>query len=143
GTFNGPVLVSLQQTNPGTAIYFTLDGSAPDTNSTQYSAPFLLTNSAIVSANAYAPGYNNSVAASAFFTVLPGVMFTGQASLNNGVFNLQVAAPANKTYVLEGSTNLSAWVPVATNVPASSPFTLVDPQAASFRYRFYRAVQLP
>jgi hypothetical protein len=71
------------------------------------------------------------------------VLFTGQPYLSNGLFNLQLVGPANKTYVLQGSTDFTTWVPISTNVPTSSPFTLVDPQAGNFRYRFYRAVQLP
>ena len=48
-----------------------------------------------------------------------------------------------KTYVFQGSTNLQNWISVNTNVPVSSPFTLIDPGAINFRYRYYRAVQLP
>jgi hypothetical protein len=35
------------------------------------------------------------------------------------------------------------WVPVSTNVPVASPFTVSDPQAGVFRYRFYRVLQQP
>jgi hypothetical protein len=143
GSFNGEAVITLQHTNPGVALYFTLDGSLPDTNSFLYTAPFFLTNSATVSANAFAPGFNNSIAASGLFTILPGVMFTGQPYLSNGVFNVQLSGQPGKTYVLDGSTDFSNWIPVNTNVPASSPFWLIDPQAGNFRYRFYRAVQLP
>ncbi len=108
-----------------------------------YSAPFLLTNSATVSANAFATGYNNSVAVSDPFTILPGMLFSGSGYLSNGVFAVELSGTTGKTYVLEGSTNFLNWVPVSTNVPASSPFTVTDPQAGTLRYRFYRAVQLP
>jgi hypothetical protein len=54
-----------------------------------------------------------------------------------------VAGTPGKTYVLEGSTNVVTWIPVSTNTPISSPFSMADPGAANFRYRFYRAVQLP
>jgi hypothetical protein len=108
-----------------------------------YTAPFLLTNSAIVSANAFATGFNNSITAKAAFTIAPGFSFIGTGSLNNSVFTVQLSGPANQTYVLEGSTDFITWTPVNTNVPASSPFQLVDPQAGIYQYRFYRAVQLP
>ena len=43
---------------PGTnlAVYYTLDGTAPSTNSPRYSAPFALTNTATVSAQGFADG---------------------------------------------------------------------------------------
>jgi hypothetical protein len=143
GSFNGSVQVTLQHTNTQAVLYFTLDGTLPTTNSFLYSTPFALTNSVTVNANAFATGYNNSVAASDLFTVLPIPNFTGSGYLSNGVFTLTLSGAAGKTYVLQGSTNLLNWVPLSTNVPVSSPFTVADPQAGAFRYRFYRAVQQP
>jgi uncharacterized repeat protein (TIGR03806 family) len=143
GTFTGSVLVSLQQTNAGAALYFTLDGTLPNTNSFPYIGPFNLTSSAILSVNAFAPGFNNSIATSDTFTFLAGVSFTGQVSLSNGVFTAQLFGTTNKTYVLQGSTDFVNWVSVNTNVPVVSPFFLSDPQAGAFSYRFYRALQAP
>jgi len=101
----------------------------------------MLTNSALLSVNAFAPGYINSIAVSDAFTILPGVYFTGQAYLSNGVFNAQLFGSTNKTYILQGSTDFINWVPVSTNVPLATPFQLVDPRAGSYPYRFYRALQ--
>jgi uncharacterized repeat protein (TIGR03806 family) len=143
GTFNGSVLVGLQHTNPQAVLYFTLDGTLPTTNSLLYSTPFVLTNSAIVSANAFATGYNNSITASDPFTILPGMLFTGSGYLSNGVFAVGFSGTIGKTYVLQGSTDFKNWVPLSTNVPVSSPFTVSDPQAGTYLYRFYRTVQLP
>ena len=142
GTFTGPVLVTLQQTNAGATLFFTLDGTLPDTNSFLYNAPFLLTNSALLSVNAFAPGFNNSIAVSDAFTILPGISFTA-AYLSNSVFTVQMVGATNKTYVLQGSTDFINWSPVNTNVPLSTPFLLVDPSSGSSPYRFYRAVQQP
>jgi uncharacterized repeat protein (TIGR03806 family) len=143
GTFTGSVLVTLQHTNAGATLYFTLDGTLPSTNSFLYTTPFNLTNSAVVSVNAFAPGFNNSIATSDIFTMVAGVSFTGQAYLSNGVFTAQLFGSTNKTYVLQGSTDFINWVPVNTNVPATNPFLLSDPQAGSYPYRFYRAQQEP
>jgi hypothetical protein len=87
-------------------------------------------------------------AAAATFTILPGVLFTGSGYLgsdylSNGVFVARVSGPTNNTYVLQGSTDFQNWVSVSTNVPVSSPFTVTDPQAGTFRNRFYRVMQLP
>jgi uncharacterized repeat protein (TIGR03806 family) len=143
GTFAGPVQVSFQQTNVGAMLYFTFDGTVPGTNSMPYSGPFTLTNSTTVRVNAFAPGFVNSAAASASFTFLPGVAFTGQAYVTNGVFAAQVTGAANKTYILQGSQDFFHWMPLNTNVPPSTPFVLTDPGAGGSLYRFYRAVQLP
>jgi hypothetical protein len=56
---------------------------------------------------------------------------------------LQLSAPAAMTYILQGSTNLTDWVSLSTNVPGSSPFYLTDPGAGGFPMRFYRAIQEP
>ena len=147
GIFSAPVLVTLQHTNPGTTLYFTLDGSLPTTNSSLYTAPFTLTSSATVSVNAFAPGFVNSIATSAAFTIsqgtLPPITFTGQAFFTNGVFAAQLLGTTNKTCILLRSTDFSHWTPVSTNVPVSSPFIMTDPQAGSSPYLFYRAAQLP
>ena len=42
--------------------------------------------------------------------------------------------------ILERSANLATWLPVITNVLATSPGVLLDP-APLYPYRFYRAVQ--
>jgi uncharacterized repeat protein (TIGR03806 family) len=143
GTFSGSVLVTLGHTNANAALYFSLDGTPPDTNSFHYTAPFSLTNSALVRVNAFAPGFNNSITVNDSFTVLPGIAFTGQAYLSNGVFSIQLLGNPNQTYILEGSTDFKNWLPVGTNVPVSSPFQLMDPRAGNYPYRFYRAVQTP
>ena len=48
GTFAPSVNVTLQSTNNNATLYYTLDGTLPTTNSFLYSAPFVLTNTAIV-----------------------------------------------------------------------------------------------
>ncbi len=53
----------------GSDIYYTLNGSAPDTSSTLYTGTFTLTSSATVRARAYQSGFVESVVASADFVV--------------------------------------------------------------------------
>ncbi len=67
GIFTNSVQVSISDTTPGTAIYYTIDGTTPGTNSSLYVGPFTLTNSASVQAVATIPGAINSAVASAGF----------------------------------------------------------------------------
>ncbi len=139
GAFIASVQVSVQPPDPNAAVYYTLDGSLPTTNSFLYSGTVSLTGSATFSANAYEAGYNNSVAASALFIVQP-LMFTS-AGFTNQVFQLGFAGATGSNYVLQASTNLVNWVPLSTNVASTNLFNLFDPGATNFPYRFYRVLQ--
>jgi len=67
GPFTNAVTVTLSDTTPNSTIYYTLDGTAPTTNSLDYTGPFVLTSSASVQAIATQPGAANSGVASAGF----------------------------------------------------------------------------
>ncbi len=140
GTFVPSVNVSLQSTNNNAALYYTLDGSLPTTNSFLYSAPFTLTNDATVMASAFGAGYNNSVAASALFIVQP-IFFTSGSFLMNGQFQLGLSGMPGSNYVLEATTNFVNWTPLSTNLAPTNLFNLYDPNATNFPYRFYRVQQ--
>jgi uncharacterized repeat protein (TIGR03806 family) len=144
GTFSGPVTVTLQSPDTNATVYYTLDGTLPSTSSLLYNGPFSLSSSTLVRANAVQNNFITSAAASAQFNIGSGIGFTlAGGYFSNGVFYLELSAPPGQPYILQGSTNMTNWVPVSTNVPASTPFLLSDPGTANFRYRFYRALQLP
>ncbi|MDB6022299.1 MAG: hypothetical protein JWQ04_2156, partial [Pedosphaera sp.] len=140
GTFAPYVDVTLQSPNTNAALYYTLDGTLPTTNSLLYSTPLRITNSLTLSANAFASGPNNSVAANAVFTVAP-LYFTSGTLLSNQQFQLSFSGVTGNTYVLQASTDLTTWVSLSTNVAPASTFNLFDTNAASFPYRFYRVIQ--
>jgi len=140
GTYNQPVTVTLTPPDTNATLYYTLDGSLPTTNSTLYLSPFTLTNSVTVNANAFENGYNNSVAATAQFSVFSTITLVESHFLTNGVFQMQLSGVAGQNYILQATTNFSTWISISTNVPLSSPFYLEDPGATNYRYRFYRAV---
>jgi uncharacterized repeat protein (TIGR03806 family) len=143
GQFTG--FVSVTATEPATnatSMYYTLDGSLPTTNSTPYTGPIMVTNSATLNINAWAPGYVESVVDTVPYTILPGPYFTSLPVFTNGLFAMSLAGPAGSNYVLQVSTNLFQWTSLSTNTPATSPFTLTDPGAPGGN-RFYRVLLLP
>jgi hypothetical protein len=142
GIFTGVVSVTAEEAATNDTLYFTLDGSLPTTNSTLYTGPILVTNSATVNINAWAPGYINSVAGTAQYTILPGINFGSAGGFTNGIFQMSFAGPVGSNYVLQVSTNLLQWSSISTNTPATSPFMLSDP-SASGAARFYRVLQEP
>ncbi len=67
GVFTDAVTVVLADATTGASLYFTLDGSAPTTASARYTAPFVLTNTAVVKVEAVKPGAVDSPVVSATF----------------------------------------------------------------------------
>jgi hypothetical protein len=67
GTFSSSVAVTLTDASNNAAIYYTLDGTAPTTNSFRYTSPFTLTNTVAFNAIAAEAGVPNSPIASASF----------------------------------------------------------------------------
>jgi hypothetical protein len=57
-----------------------------------------------------------------------------------GKFLFDATVTANKTTVLEASTNLITWLPIQTNVPGSTSLTFTNPPAA--RAQFFRVRQI-
>ncbi len=143
GTFYGLVNITLQPPVTNAALYYTLDGTLPGTNSFVYNGPFGLTSSATLKASAFATGYTNSIAAQGIFTILPGLRFNSAGFLTDHSFQMQLSGPTNKSYVLQATTNFSDWISLLTNTPLVSPFSLQDTGATTVPYRFYRALQLP
>ncbi|HXI70316.1 MAG TPA: chitobiase/beta-hexosaminidase C-terminal domain-containing protein [Verrucomicrobiae bacterium] len=139
GSFAGSVGVALQHPDLAAEIRYTLDGLLPNASSPLYSGPISLTNNLTVRAKAFEAGYIDSVAANATFFINPS-QFTS-VSLTNGVVHLFFAGVSGQTYVLQATTNLVDWVPVATNIAPSAIFEMTDPQAAQFQFRFYRTLE--
>lgn len=139
GSYIASVNVTLTPLDANAALYYTLDGSLPTTNSFLYSGAFTLFGNATVSANAFETNYINSVAAKAFFAVQP-LYFTSQSFVNN-VFQLGFVGATGSNYVLQATTNFSNWTSLSTNTAPATLFYLVDPKATNFPYRFYRVLQ--
>ncbi len=108
GVFTNSVRVSLADTTPGALIYYTLDGTAPTTNSLSYRGPFMLTESADVQAMAVFPGAVNSGMAA--------VSFVNSSATGSGV-GLSGAYYTNHT-----SANPYAGQPILSRTDATIDF---------------------
>jgi len=140
GTFFATVGVALHGPDTNAALYYSLDGSLPTTNSLLYTGPFTISNNVTVNANAFETGYDNSVAASALFNVFP-LQLSSPGFVSNGQFQLSFAGIPGSNYVLQATTNFVTWVPIATNVAGSNVFNFMDVTATNYPDRFYRVLQ--
>ena len=68
-----------------------------------------------------------------------GVALMEQPRRLGGQFNLNLAGELGRTVVIEASTNLIHWLPLATNTLGATPLYFSDPGATSIPARFYRA----
>jgi outer membrane protein assembly factor BamB len=100
GTYVDPVTVEIElPTAPDANIYYTLDGSEPNSNSTLYTAPFVLNSSTTVKAVAYHDGEPGMIATAAF-TIDTGL--TNQPPVVDAGQNQEITLPAD-TVEIEGS----------------------------------------
>ena len=60
-----------------------------------------------------------------------------------GLFRLQLSGGTHPVYVIQASTNLVEWRPVATNRWSQGEVEFLDLASPAFRQRFYRALPAP
>jgi len=70
----------------------------------------------------------------------PAATLNSLTPTSTNTFAFQLTGISGFTYVVQASTNLADWIPVATN---ASPFIFVDPESSALPQRFYRAVWSP
>jgi hypothetical protein len=96
------------------------------------------------STGAYSAVYSGELYVAASVAVPPPHFNTASANFGfttNG-FRLQVEGVfATNFLVIHASTNLSNWVPILTNGPATGSVSLVDTAATNWPMRFYKAAQ--
>lgn len=74
---------------------------------------------------------------------LPQLRLDSPLWLTGGRFAFRVAGYASQGVVVQSSTNLSTWVPLATNSLAGGQLWYTNSAASNFPRRFYRAVTPP
>ena len=57
GFYDDPVTVTIEPEKTGDTVYYTLDGSVPDQNSTKYTGPVTIDTTSVLSARAFRNGY--------------------------------------------------------------------------------------
>jgi hypothetical protein len=55
-------------------------------------------------------------------------------------FGFQLSVPLGCTYIIQASTDLQSWTPIATNLATSASMEITDSTATNLNERFYRAV---
>jgi hypothetical protein len=88
GSYETSVEITLSCATGGAAIYYTVDGSAPDAGDTLYSAPFTRTSTTTVKAIGILAEYTDSAVASATYTITaPAPAASGSATVTTLTVN--------------------------------------------------------
>jgi len=115
--------VSLSTTTPGASIYYTTDGSTPDSTKILYSSPVTITNNTTIKAIAITPNMLNSDIMTESYTI-PTVAtptaspLSGQVLVGSTVSLSTSTAGAKIYYTIDGST------PDNTKTLYSTPITI-------------------
>ena len=67
-----------------------------------------------------------------------GVALMEQQRWSGGQFHLNLVGEPGRTVIVEASTNLADWAPIATNILGSDPIPFTDPDSGLLSQRFYR-----
>ncbi|HTB85728.1 MAG TPA: chitobiase/beta-hexosaminidase C-terminal domain-containing protein [Candidatus Sulfotelmatobacter sp.] len=112
GNFVNSVTITITDNAAGASIYYTLDGTTPTAGSTLYTAPFVLTSNAVVSAVAIQAGAVNSAVTTASFVNTAGVgsgtglqaQYFSNANSMNPFFGSPVLVTTNATVIFSSTT---------------------------------------
>ncbi len=109
GVYTAPQSVMLSDGTSGATVYYTLDGSVPNTTtSSRYSAPIAIGQTTTIEAIAVAPGYNSSGVTSETLTISPPTYTPGTLSFGN-IVQGQSSGPLSVTFKNVGLNALSGF----------------------------------
>jgi len=107
-TYDGPQSVALSVSTPDATIYYTTDGSAPTTSSTQYIEPIAVSQNTTLKAIAAVSGWSNSSTETETYTLKPATpIFSLAEGTYSGPQSITITnASPNATiyYTTDGST---------------------------------------
>jgi len=126
GTLTSPQSVTITDATANAAIYYTTDGSGPTTSSTLYKGPITVSQPGTISALAIAPGYSQSLVATAAFTVAAPVL-----SPNGGTYTAPQTASVTVTDASPGATiyyTTDGTRPTTGSTRYTGPITVSKPE---------------
>lgn len=112
GTFTSAQNVTISCETSGATIYYTIDGSTPTTSSSVYSSAIPVSQTTTIKAFAAASGYNNSIVASATYTIVEPLTTMDEifaAATEAGSTATSVAVKFNN-WVVTGVKSSNAYV---------------------------------
>jgi hypothetical protein len=147
--FGGIIVSSLpvSMSAPAGAIYYTTNGSDPETSDGNispdailYTSPVALTNTVVLRARALETNAWSALTEATYqLSSETTVKIQNVALQPNGSVKLDFLAWPGVNYTLQASTNLQTWTNLATLVPPSDGlFEYIDLAAPNYRSRFYR-----
>jgi len=131
GIYTSAQTVSLADTTPGAAIYYTTDGTTPTTASAQYTAALTVSATTTVKAFAVASGYTPSPVSSATYTIstptAAGPTFSPAAGTYTAAQSVTLAdttAGASIYYTTNGTTPTTASAKYSAAITVSATTTV-------------------
>lgn len=93
GTYNGSEAVTIACETLGVTIYYTLDGSNPNSASPVYSSPITISQTLTIKAKAFRDGWSDSSTASTVYTIVnPNFVHVPGGTFYNGISNVTVSS---------------------------------------------------
>jgi len=134
GTYAATQSVTLSDTTAGAAIFYTLDGTTPNTtvggSTFQYSTPISISSNTTITAVAIASGFSKSPTASAAYVIQPPAATPTFSPLAGTYTSVQNVALSDTTtgasifYTTDGSTPTTSSTPYTTPIAVNSTTTI-------------------